>query len=101
MRSAFGVEHGEVAKAFRKVNPKLISSLKGASEPPKTQTMDQRIKHNYAMFRGMSGGIADKNAKSSYRAFEGEPTARQWKDMARAQVTAAGNRSKRKGRKLP
>lgn len=100
MISAWGVDHGEVSKSFRRLNPKLIASLKGVGMPPKSHTMDQRVRHNYAMFRGMSGGIADRTGKSGYRAFPGDPTAREYKDMARTQVTAAGNLN-RKQRRLP
>lgn len=113
MISAFGVVH----KSFNKLGPKLAqaeSAMPGAFS--NKASMDQRIKGNYAFLRHTSGNTSKvKNyvfdpGKSKAREIpkqgpkpgpEALKYARQDKDVARAMVTAAGNRSKRKGRVLP
>lgn len=92
MTSAFGVEHA-VSKSFRRLGPKL----RGALQDVPGQSMDERVRHNYAMFRNVAGN----------RGLNGKPRGedlelqQRFKQQARASVTAAGNISRRKGRKLP
>jgi hypothetical protein len=98
--SAFGVDHGLVSKSFRKLSPKLYG-LKGPEYD--SQNLDQRIRHNYMMFRGTAGNNASYyKGKKKSKDFKGaKNVARTYKKWAQAQVDAAGARSKRKGRTLP
>jgi hypothetical protein len=94
-RSAFGVEHGEVSKAFRRLGPQLRATLKDS----KGVNMDERARHNYAMFRQVAGNLGrGSRGKPDQAAIELQ---RQFKGAAHASVTAAGNISRRKGRYLP
>lgn len=107
--SAFGVEH--VSKSYRKLAPKLIKARKSLPAYEK-QNMDQRIKLNYAEARedvGRFGREARKNptkmavqnAKEYAKGVDRKEWPWQPKKVTGAMVTAAGNRSKRKGRVLP
>jgi hypothetical protein len=96
MRSAWGIEHGEVSKSFKRMAPKLLASMnkEGAN-------MDQRIRHNYAMSRVALG----TTSKKGYRKVgwpEGDQIkhATKFKAETKAMLSAAENRSRRT-RKLP
>lgn len=88
MISAFGVEH-TISKSFKKLSPKLMKAsfkLEGKPRPN-----GGWINENYAQWRGQAGRPGARSLADRAKDKEG----------ARAMVTAAGNRSKRKGRVLP
>lgn len=86
-----------LSKSFKKLNPKLIKAE--TSLPPyEKQSMDQRLKYNYSVFRS-EAGFSQKPGKKPPKAWIKD--GQMGKELARVNVTAAGNRSRRKGRKLP
>jgi len=89
--SAFGVVH----KSFNRLQPKLLRAL---PDEKKMTGMDERIRHNYAMYRQVAGNAGKYGGKQSP---ESVALQREFKRTAKAQVTAAGNRSRRRGRYLP
>jgi hypothetical protein len=106
MISAWGIEHGEVSKSFRKLAPKLASvnqGLQRATPVSRNQDMGGRLKENYSQWRHSAG----QTGGSKMGRMMGKPgvstitSARHAKEGARAMVTASGKRSKRKGRVLP
>lgn len=96
--SGFGVVH-EISKAI----PNGMKLL----YPKATDTLEGRLKVNYSQFRARSD-FASRKINTLKTAEEGDQRipvqmarARQRKLAAKAQVTAAGNISRRKGRYLP
>ena len=98
MRSVWGIEHGEVSKAYRKLAPKLYRALDKMPAYEK-QNMDQRLRYNTLHIRGVAGnyGRANRTKKSAeYAEFN-----QGWKKMADASARGVEAISRRKGRKLP
>jgi hypothetical protein len=87
MRSAFGVEHYELSKAFRKIAPKLEAASRALESRPRAGIAGAG-KENYAQWRLQAGRPGPRSREYRIKDKEG----------AQAWVTAAGNRE---GRKLP
>lgn len=87
MTSAFGIEH-TVSKSFRKLAPKLVAAEQNLGKQPVSAGV--RRKENYAQWRVNAG-------KPGSRFYEHRVMD---KEGAQAMVTAAGNSSRRTGRKL-
>lgn len=112
MISAFGVDHGEVSKAFKAVKPKLLDATAGMSSRGLQPTlgkkktpggMQGRTRFNYSVMRNNAGRPAEFNRMLGQKGRPSErliQTARHEKAMANASVTAAGNLN-RKQRHLP
>jgi hypothetical protein len=86
--SAFGIEHG-ISKSYKKLVPKLIKADKAFQSRPRVN--GGWVKENYVQWRAEAG-------RPGLRA---RVHRRMDKEGAQAMVTAAGNQSKRAGRKLP
>ena len=107
MRSAWGIEHGEVSKSFKKLDPKL-NHAEDASwrrlPNGKTQTLDGRFRENYAQWRSRAGRRGQNRLQHG---LPGKPSStaiwnsREDKKGAAAMVTGIGNMSRRAGRFLP
>ena len=60
MISAFGIEHGEVSKAFKKIKARLEeANYKSQDRNPneRTQHLSERLRENYAQWRVHQGVV--------------------------------------------
>lgn len=101
MISAFGIEHGEVSKAFKKIKARLEeANYKSQDRNPheRTQHLSERLRENYAQWRvhqGSGQNLRRKPSPSQLEQLRGD------KEGAKGMVTGIGNMTRRAGRYLP
>lgn len=118
MISAFGIEHGEFSKSWKKLAPKLARTT---SVPKKTDTLQQRQRVNYTQWRSRAAGLRNsvnphnwdaEDAKNLAAGFgpphprplevrqrnrvKAHETARADKEGAQAMITGHANAGKKK-----
>jgi hypothetical protein len=95
----FGVQHEPMSKSFNKTGAKLLTSLERSPHPG--TTMEQRVRWNYAHWRGAAGDTGLNAGRFGKPGASSIASAQRAKEGSRAMVTAAGNINRRKKKVLP